>query len=52
MGIETFPLDLRVVVEEVNEMLAARGRKEALVLEYPPEAPRHFVETREESGRW
>jgi CheY-like chemotaxis protein len=45
MAIESFPFDLRVVIEEVNEMLAPKieGRKLALVLEYPPSVPRHFV---------
>jgi CheY-like chemotaxis protein len=45
MAIESFPFDLRLVVEEVNEMLAPKieGRKLALVLEYAPQVPRHFV---------
>jgi signal transduction histidine kinase/DNA-binding response OmpR family regulator len=45
MAIESFPFDLRLVIEEVNEMLAPRieDRKLALVLEYPPSVPRHFV---------
>ncbi len=45
MAIESFPFDLRLVIEEVNEMLAPKieGRKLALVLEYPPSVPRHFV---------
>jgi signal transduction histidine kinase/DNA-binding response OmpR family regulator len=45
MTIESSPFDLRLVIEEVNEMLAPRieDRKLALVLEYPPGVPRHFV---------
>ncbi|HEX3747126.1 MAG TPA: response regulator [Bryobacteraceae bacterium] len=45
MAIESFPFDLRLVIEEVNEMLAPKveGRKLALVLEYPPGVPRHFI---------
>ncbi len=45
MHIEAFPFDLRLVIEEVNEMLAPKleDRKLALVLEYPPSVPRHFV---------
>jgi signal transduction histidine kinase/CheY-like chemotaxis protein len=45
MAIEAFPFDLRLVIEEVNEMLAPKieNRKLALVLEYPPSVPRHFV---------
>jgi CheY-like chemotaxis protein len=45
MAIESCPFDLRLVIEEVNEMLAPKieGRKLALVLEYPPSVPRHFV---------
>ena len=50
MAIESFPFDLRLVIEEVNEMLAPKieereieDRKLALVLEYPPGVPRHFV---------
>jgi signal transduction histidine kinase/CheY-like chemotaxis protein len=45
MVIESFPFDLRLVLEEVNEMLAPKtedGRLD-LVLEYPPDVPRHFV---------
>jgi signal transduction histidine kinase/CheY-like chemotaxis protein len=43
--IESIAFDLRLVIEEVNEMLAARAedKKLDLVLEYPPEFPRHFV---------
>ena len=45
MAIEAFPFDLRLVIEEVNEMLAPKmeDRNLALVLEYSPDAPRHFV---------
>jgi len=45
MAIEAFPFDLRLVIEEVNEMLAPKieGRNLALVLEYAPNVPRHFV---------
>lgn len=45
MDIESFPFDLRLVIEEVNEMVAPKieNRKLALVLEYPPSVPRHFV---------
>jgi len=45
MAIESFPFDLRLVIEEVNEMLAPKiaDRKLALVLEYPLAVPRHFV---------
>jgi signal transduction histidine kinase/CheY-like chemotaxis protein len=45
MAIESFAFDLRLVMEEVNEMLAPKieDRKLALVLEYSPEVPRHFV---------
>jgi signal transduction histidine kinase/DNA-binding response OmpR family regulator len=42
---ESFAFDLRLVIEEVNEMLAPRteGHKLDLVLEYPPDVPRHFI---------
>jgi len=45
MAIESFPFDLRLVIEEVNEMLAPRAedRKLDLVLEYPPDVPRHLI---------
>jgi signal transduction histidine kinase/CheY-like chemotaxis protein len=45
MVIESFAFDLRLVIEEVNEILAPRieDRKLDLVLEYPPEMPRHFI---------
>ena len=45
LRMEAFPLDLRVLAEEVNEMLAARAEEQNLdlVLEYPSGAPRRFV---------
>ena len=45
MAIESFAFDLRLAIEEVNEMLAPRieDRKLDLVLEYPSDVPRHFI---------
>jgi signal transduction histidine kinase/CheY-like chemotaxis protein len=45
MTIESSPFDLRLVIEEVNEMLAPRieDRKLDLVLEYPSDVPRSFI---------
>jgi len=45
LAIESFPFDLRLVIEEVNEMLApkAENQKLDLLLEYPSGIPRHFV---------
>jgi len=45
MAIESLAFDLRLVIEEVNEMLAPKmeDRKLALALEYSADAPRHFV---------
>jgi CheY-like chemotaxis protein/anti-sigma regulatory factor (Ser/Thr protein kinase) len=45
MAIESFAFDLRVVIEEVNEMLAPRieDRRLDLVLKYPREVPSHFI---------
>ena len=45
MAIESLAFDLRLVIEEVNEMLAPKieDRRLDLVLEYPPELPRHFI---------
>ncbi len=45
MNIEAFPFDLRLVLEEINEMLAPRAEDKGidLILEYPPDIPRHFV---------
>ena len=45
MAIESFPFDLRLVIEEVNELLGPKtedGRLD-LVLEYPQEVPSHFI---------
>jgi PAS domain S-box-containing protein len=43
--IECFPFDLRLVIEEVNEMLAPKAEEHdlELVLEYPSSLPRHFI---------
>jgi CheY-like chemotaxis protein len=43
--IELFPFDLRLGIEEVNDMLApkAEERKLDLVLEYSSAVPRHFI---------
>jgi PAS domain S-box-containing protein len=45
LEIEAVSFDLRVTIEEVNEMLAPRieNRKLDLVLQYAPTVPRHFV---------
>ncbi len=45
MSIESFAFDLRLVIEEVNEMLApkAEGKTLDLLLEYPLGAPRRFI---------
>jgi PAS domain S-box-containing protein len=45
LQIESFPFDLRDVIEEVNAMLAPRAEEHGLdlVLEYLPAAPRRFV---------
>jgi len=45
LEIEAVPFDLRLVIEEVNEMLAPRAaeRDLDLLLQYPPEVPRHFI---------
>jgi PAS domain S-box-containing protein len=45
LQIESFPFDLRQVIEEVEEMLASRAddRQLDLVLEYPAAHPRHFL---------
>jgi PAS domain S-box-containing protein len=45
LAIESFPLDLRLLAEEVNEMLASRAEEQKLdlVLEYPSAAPRRLV---------
>ena len=45
MTIEAFPFDLRLVLEEINGMLAPRAEDNGLdlILEYPPDIPRYFV---------
>ncbi len=45
LAIETFPFDLRLVVEEVAEMLAPRAEDKNidLVLQYPPTVPFRFL---------
>jgi len=45
LAIEHMNFDLRMVVEEVNEMLAPRAEEKGLelILHYPPEAPRFFI---------
>jgi signal transduction histidine kinase/DNA-binding response OmpR family regulator len=45
LSIESFGFDLRLVVEEVAEMLAPRAEDKAIdiVLQYPPNLPTHFV---------
>jgi signal transduction histidine kinase/DNA-binding response OmpR family regulator len=45
LSIEAIPFDLRLAIEEVNEMLAPKieDRKLDLVLQYPAGAPRHFI---------
>jgi len=45
LAIEAYAFDLRLTIEDVNEMLAPKieDRKLDLVLQYPAEVPRHFV---------
>jgi CheY-like chemotaxis protein len=45
LEIESFVFDLGLLIEDVNEMLAAKAedKKLDLVLEYAPGIPRHFV---------
>ncbi len=45
LQIESFPLDLRLVIEEVMEMVSpkAEERDLDLILEYAPGLPRHFL---------
>jgi signal transduction histidine kinase/CheY-like chemotaxis protein/streptogramin lyase len=45
LAIEAYAFDLRLTIEDVNEMLAPKieDRKLELVLQYPPDLPRHFV---------
>ncbi len=43
--IESFPFDLRSVMEEVTEMLSSRAEDKGvdLILSYPPAVPRHCI---------
>jgi signal transduction histidine kinase/CheY-like chemotaxis protein len=45
LSIESFSFDLRLVIEEVAEMLAPRAEEKVLdiVLQYPPGVPSHFI---------
>jgi signal transduction histidine kinase/DNA-binding response OmpR family regulator len=45
LSIENFAFDLRLVLEEVSEMLAPRADEKVLdiVLQYPPGLPSHFL---------
>ncbi len=45
LSIESFSFDLRLVIEEVAEMLAPRAEEKTLdiVLQYPPGVPSHFI---------
>jgi len=45
LAIDNQPLDLCLVLEEVNEMLAPKAddKKLDVILEYPPQLPRHFI---------
>jgi signal transduction histidine kinase/DNA-binding response OmpR family regulator len=45
LGIEIFPVDLRIILEEVGEVLAPRAEEKAidLIVEYPPSVPRNFM---------
>ena len=45
LQIESFPFDLRQVIEEVEEMLASRADERGLdlMLQYPPDLQRHFI---------
>jgi signal transduction histidine kinase/CheY-like chemotaxis protein len=45
LSIESFSFDLRLVIEEVAEMLAPRAQEKVLdiVLQYPPGVPSHFI---------
>jgi len=44
LSIESFPFDLRCIVEEVGEMLAPRAEEKSidLIVDYPSGVPRHF----------
>jgi signal transduction histidine kinase/DNA-binding response OmpR family regulator len=50
LEIESFAFDLRLVIEEVAEMLATRAEDKGvdLIVRYPPQIPRHF---RGDAGR-
>jgi signal transduction histidine kinase/DNA-binding response OmpR family regulator len=50
LELESFAFDLRLVIEEVAEMLAPRAEDKGLdlILQYPPGIPRHF---RGDAGR-
>ncbi|HTS65427.1 MAG TPA: response regulator [Candidatus Acidoferrales bacterium] len=45
LAVETYPFDLRLLVEEVAETLgpAAEEKKLDLIVEYPSSAPQHFL---------
>jgi PAS domain S-box-containing protein len=45
LQMESYPFDLRLLIEEVNEMLAPKAEEHNLDLavDYPPSAPRRFV---------
>jgi PAS domain S-box-containing protein len=45
LQMESYPFDLRLLIEEVNEMLAPQAEEHNLDLavDYPPSAPRRFV---------
>jgi signal transduction histidine kinase/DNA-binding response OmpR family regulator len=45
LAIESLPFDLRMVMEDVGEMLAPKAEEKQLdvVLQYPPQLPRHFI---------
>jgi signal transduction histidine kinase/CheY-like chemotaxis protein len=45
LSIESFSFDLRLVIEEVAEMLAPKAQEKVLdiVLQYPPGVPSHFI---------
>jgi signal transduction histidine kinase/CheY-like chemotaxis protein len=45
LSIESFSFDLRLVIEEVAEMLAPRAEEKVLdiVVQYPPGVPSHFI---------
>jgi signal transduction histidine kinase/CheY-like chemotaxis protein len=45
LSIESFSFDLRLVIEEVAEMLAPRAEEKVLdiIVQYPPGVPSHFI---------